>query len=103
LPITRHGDDLILAVRLTPKARRPGIGGIWTGPDGKTFLSASVTAPPDKGAANNALIILIAQALSVPASKVTLEAGATSRLKRVRIIGCPDAEAIIAVLVALKD
>lgn len=100
----RQGDDLVLPVRLTPKARRESLGGTWTGPRGETYLAASVTAPPDKGAANAALIAQIAKALSVPASRVALEAGATSRLKRLRIIACPaQAEAMIAALAAKRD
>ncbi len=99
----RQGDDLLLPIRLTPKAKREALGGTWTGSRGESYLSASVTAPPDKGAANAALIAQIAKALSVPASRVALEAGATSRLKRLRILACPpEVEARIAALAAGK-
>lgn len=51
------------------------------------WLSAWVSVPPDKGRANAALIDLLSDALDVPASAISLESGATSRLKRLRIDG----------------
>ncbi|HEX7858626.1 MAG TPA: DUF167 family protein [Sphingobium sp.] len=84
--VVRHsGDDIVLAVRLSPRAAHEKIGGLWTDAGGQTWLSASVTAPPDKGRANAALIGLLAGTLGLPRSSISLEAGETSRLKRVRI------------------
>lgn len=60
------------------------------------WLSAWVTAPPDKGRANAALIELLADALGVPASAISLESGAGSRLKRLRIDGGDDIAARLA-------
>jgi uncharacterized protein YggU (UPF0235/DUF167 family) len=75
----------VLAVRLTPRASAERVGGQWTDADGHVWLSASVTAPPDKGRANVALIALLAKRLDLPRSSISLEAGETSRLKRIRI------------------
>jgi uncharacterized protein (TIGR00251 family) len=46
-----------------------------------------VTAPPDKGKANQALISLIAKALGAPKSSVVIVSGETSRLKILEING----------------
>ena len=51
-----------------------------------------LAAPPVDGAANDALIAFLSDALDVPRRDVTLIAGETSRDKRVRIAGLdPDA------------
>lgn len=75
-----------LAVRLTPKAARDRIEGIDARPDG-TYLAASVRAVPAKGAANEALLRLVAEWLGVPKRDVTLAAGGQSRYKQVDIAG----------------
>ena len=85
MPVRRDGADLILAVRLTPRAARARIGGTFTDSAGQRWLQASVTAPPDKGKANAALIALLGRALKVPASSILLETGDTNRLKRLRL------------------
>lgn len=87
MPVRRDSDDLLLAVRLTPKAARERIGGTFVDAAGQRWLRASVTAPPDKGKANAALITLLARTLKVPASSIFLETGDTNRLKRLRLTG----------------
>jgi uncharacterized protein len=91
MPLRRDGADLLLAVRLTPRAARARIGGLFTDADGRHWLQASVTAPPDRGKANAALLTLLAKALRVPASSIFLETGDTNRLKRLRIAACAPA------------
>jgi uncharacterized protein YggU (UPF0235/DUF167 family) len=81
---------LIIAVRLTPKAAVDRIEAIATLADGRTVLKARVRAVPEKGKANAALEELIARALGVPKSAVSVIAGGTSRLKSVRVDGCSD-------------
>lgn len=76
-----------IAVRLTPRAASDGIDGAGADASGRTFLKARVRAVPEKGAANAALVRLLAKWLDVPASRVVVTAGATSRLKTVRIEG----------------
>jgi uncharacterized protein YggU (UPF0235/DUF167 family) len=49
-----------------------------------------VRAVPEKGKANAALEALLAEALDVPKSAVSVIAGGTSRLKSVRVAGNPD-------------
>ncbi|MBT2186212.1 DUF167 family protein [Sphingobium nicotianae] len=87
MPVRRDGTDLLLAIRLTPRASRERIAGLFTDAAGARWLQASVTAPPDKGKANAALIALLARRLKVPSSSILLETGDTNRLKRLRIVG----------------
>ena len=69
------------AVRLTPRGGRDSVDGV----DDAGRLVVRVSAPPVDGAANEALIRLLAATLDVPRSGVTIESGATARVKRVRI------------------
>ena len=66
------------------------IEGIATLADGRTVLQARVRAVPEKGKANAALEALLAKALGVPKSTVSVIAGGSSRLKSVRMDGSPD-------------
>ena len=77
-----------IAVRLTPRAARDAIDGLEARPDG-TYLAASVRAVPEKGAANDALILLIAKWLGSPRASVSLAAGGRARYKQVDIAGEP--------------
>jgi len=96
MPVRRDGADLLLAVRLTPRASRERIGGVFADSAGQRWLQASVTAPPDKGKANAALIGLLAARLGVPQSSILLETGDINRLKRLRILrATADAEALL--------
>ncbi|WP_100934626.1 DUF167 family protein [Candidatus Chlamydia corallus] len=70
-------DSWILEVKVTPKARENKIVGF----DGKA-LKVRVTEPPEKGKANDAVISLLAEALSLPKRDVTLISGETSREKK---------------------
>ena len=87
---------IALAVRLTPKGGRDAVEGIEILSDGRAVLKARVRAAASEGEANAALIRLLAKALDVPPSRLTLVGGATSRGKRVMISG--DAGVLIATL-----
>jgi len=73
---------VILRVRAQPKASRDAIVGEHGG-----ALKVAVTAPPDKGKANKAVVELLAKALGIPKSNIELVAGATSRDKTFAIRG----------------
>ncbi|WFP63987.1 DUF167 family protein [Mesorhizobium sp. WSM4904] len=86
-PFRPRGDGIDLHVRLTPKAALDRIEGVETAADGRSHLKARVRAVPENGAANAALERMVAKALGVPGSAVSVVAGGTSRLKTVRILG----------------
>ncbi len=75
------GARLIVSVRVTPRARRNALaleGGV---------LRAWLMAPPVEGAANAALLALLAERLALPKRAVTLVRGETAREKLVAIEG----------------
>ena len=91
LPWTRTPGGIRLTVRLTPRAAHEGLGGIRLDADGTPHLLARVAAPAVDGAANAALIRLVAQTLGVAKSAVTLTSGQTSRVKTLEVAGDPAA------------
>ncbi len=69
-----------LPLRATPGARSEAV----TIEGGR--LAVKVRAKPQSGAANEAIVRLVAQALGLPPSRIELLRGATSREKVLRIV-----------------
>jgi uncharacterized protein (TIGR00251 family) len=74
-------------VRVIPRARRDEIGDERGG-----RLLIRLKAPPVNGAANTALCRLVARRAGVPARRVNIVRGQTSRDKVVRVEGLTEAE-----------
>ena len=90
-----HAEGCVLPVRAQPGARRPGVQGEQNG-----ALKVAVTAPPEDGRANQALVETLRRALGVKRSQVELVGGPTSRDKRFLIRGLtrPELEQRLTVL-----
>lgn len=82
MDIQERGGTIVIAVRVTPRARRDAIEGEHEG-----ALRVRLTAPPVDDRANDALRRLLAERLNVPISAVRIVAGEKSRTKRVEIAG----------------
>jgi uncharacterized protein YggU (UPF0235/DUF167 family) len=87
LPYRLSPTGLSLFVRVTPNAGRDAIEGVELRDDGSAVLRLRVKAVPDKGRANAAVIALLANALGIPKSAITLTSGDTARLKTLAIEG----------------
>jgi uncharacterized protein (TIGR00251 family) len=83
-------DHIRLSVRLTPNGGRDAIDGLETGSDGECYLRVRVSAAPEKGKANKALIALLSKSLGITKSTFTLVSGETARKKILRIEGEPE-------------
>jgi len=90
LPVTSRADGVAVAVRLTPRASTNRVDGLTAVEDGGTALRARVTAAPENGKANAALIKLLAKAWKLPKTSLTISAGAKDRRKTVHVAGNPD-------------
>lgn len=75
-----------LHIRLTPKASSDRIGEEIQLPDGTKQLKVYVTAVPEDGKANAAMIALLSKHFRVPKSRITILRGATDRNKLVEIV-----------------
>ncbi len=78
---------IMLMVRAMPGARRDGVGGVRADAGGQEMLEVRVTAPPEDGRANDAIIAMLARAFGVARRDVGLEAGDIARVKRFMISG----------------
>lgn len=76
-----------LTIHLSPRASREEIAGERDG-----ALLVRVTAPPVDGAANEALVRLLAKRLRVAKGAVQIVSGDTSRTKTVEVDGLDEAE-----------
>lgn len=77
-------------VRAQPGASRDAVEGPGEDAAGQRFLKVRVRAVAEKGRANAAVEAVLAKALGVPGSSVSVAAGETARIKRVRISGSTD-------------
>lgn len=75
----------IIAIRVTPRSSKPGIGGWRAAADGREELEVRVAAAPTDGEANAAVIKLLAKELGVPKGAIEIVRGETSRHKRVAL------------------
>jgi len=82
IQLTQQGGDVLLPVKVVPKASRDRIIGELAG-----RLKVGVSAAPEKGAANQAVCKLIASALGIRTQQVRIAAGPTSPCKTLRISG----------------
>ncbi|SDB69484.1 DUF167 domain-containing protein [Belnapia rosea] len=81
-------DGLTLRVKVQPRARRRAIGGLAPGVDGPR-LRLAVTEAAEDGRANRAVCAVLAEALGLPASSVTVLQGMTAREKLLQVAGDP--------------
>jgi len=80
-PLVTDRDGARLAVHLTPRAGRAGIQAVTRDAAGRAWLKVAVTAAPEAGKANAALIALLARAWRLPKGAFSIAAGVTDRRK----------------------
>lgn len=85
-PWRETGDGVELTVRLTPRGGRSVIDGVAEA-GGRAVLRVRVAAPPVDGAANEALIRTLADALDLPRSAIRIVAGTRGRIKTLHLEG----------------
>jgi uncharacterized protein (TIGR00251 family) len=98
LPFAVTTDGVAVTIRLTPKASADRIVGIERLADGTPALKVSVTAVPETGKANKALLKLLSKSWGVGMRSLELTRGAKDRNKIVLVTGDPDA--LLGVLAA---
>jgi uncharacterized protein len=82
LRIADSPGGIVLAVRVLPRSSKSAVAGTRHG-----ALLVRLAAPPVDGAANDALIALLAALFERPKRDVTIVSGHTSRDKRVAVSG----------------
>jgi uncharacterized protein (TIGR00251 family) len=72
---------MLISVRVIPRSSRNSLE--WE----QGVLKARLTAPPEDGAANEALVALLAERLGIPKCSISIVRGASGRQKTVNIHG----------------
>lgn len=86
--IALEGDDPVrLSIKARPGSRKNAITGAHAG-----ALKVSVTAAPEKGKANDAIIALLADQLQLRKADITIIRGQTSSEKVVSVSGVSKSE-----------
>jgi uncharacterized protein len=80
--IAETASGVELDVRVIPRAKKSGLGGVR---DGAVLIR--LAAPPVEGAANEALISFLSEILQVPRRAIRIVSGERSRHKRVAVAG----------------
>jgi uncharacterized protein len=86
-PWSPAGDGVRIAVRVTTRAGRNRLDGTVELADGNRALAVRLGAPPVNGAANKALIAMLAERLGISRSAIAIISGVTSRNKIVQVTG----------------
>lgn len=87
IAVAPHPEGCVLPVRAQPGARKAGFLGEQAG-----ALKVAVTAPPDQGRANKALLEVLREGLDLKRSQLALLSGETSRDKRFLVRGLTKTE-----------
>jgi uncharacterized protein (TIGR00251 family) len=82
LKLETKSDGFVINVKVVPGASRNRIAGAYG-----NGIKVTVTQPPQAGAANAAVILVIAAALQIPTSNVQILRGHTNPRKQVLIVG----------------
>lgn len=77
-----HERGVLLPVQARAGARQNGVLGERNG-----MLRVAVTAAPEKGKANQAIVAMLSEALGVAKSSIKLVSGATSAKKQFLVVG----------------
>ncbi len=91
LPFAAASDGLRVRVKVTPKAGRNRVDGLAPEADGGVALKVAVTAAPEDGKANAAVIALLAREWGVAKSTISVVLGAADRRKVLHLAGDPAA------------
>lgn len=82
-------DGIALTVKVSPKSHQETIKGLVDLPYGRIGLAVRVSPPAVDGAANEAVLCLLANFFGVPRSRVEIKSGITGRMKVIGIKGTP--------------
>lgn len=82
----KQGENRRIPVHLHPKSAKNAVEGWEEDAAGQRWLKVRVTAPPEDGKANKALIKLLSDHFNLPKSCIRLVSGDTSRKKMIEII-----------------
>ncbi|MEO6810679.1 MAG: DUF167 domain-containing protein [Isosphaeraceae bacterium] len=97
IDVQSHAQGSVLPVRAKPGAKTNALQGEHGG-----ALRVAVSAAPEAGKANEAVIKVLSETLDVARARITLISGASSRSKRFLIAGLPPDVLLMRINAALS-
>jgi uncharacterized protein YggU (UPF0235/DUF167 family) len=97
IAVMPHAQGAILPVRAKPGAKENELIDEHNG-----LLRLAVTAPPESGKANTAIVRLLAETLNLRRAQIILLGGAASRIKRFLITGISPEDLLARIAAALE-
>ena len=88
MALSKCDDGVVLQIKLSPKSSANKLRKIEEGASGQQ-LKVQVTAVPEDGKANAALIKLLSKTWKLPKTSFSIRSGATDRNKVLHIAGDP--------------
>lgn len=88
--LSGHAAGVRVALKVTPRAARNAVEGVTRDARGEARLAVRVTAAPDGGKANAAVIKLLAKRWGLAPRDLSLVSGATARSKVLQVDGPPE-------------
>ncbi|MBN1851622.1 MAG: DUF167 domain-containing protein [Pirellulales bacterium] len=92
IELRKTEDGILIPVRARAGAKRNAIEGEYNG-----LMKVSVTAAPEKGKANQAIVALLSELFEVPKSAIEVVAGKTSSRKEILVRGITESDVQAAV------
>ncbi len=82
LKINNIDDGVVLSVKVVPASSKTAVAGLLNG-----MLKLKISAPPEKGKANQQLTEFLAKKLGLKKNAVNIISGQTNPVKKIRVSG----------------
>lgn len=86
-PFSSAAGGVRVRLTVTPRAALDAVGEVVSAPDGGAALKVAVTAAPEGGKANQAVIRLLSRTWRVPKTSLSVVSGGAARRKLLHVSG----------------
>ena len=93
LKVQEADGGVVFSVKVVPGSSRTAISGLLDG-----MVKVKVSAPPQKGKANDCLVDFLAKQLGVKTNTISIIAGRSSPIKKIQVLGL-SAETVVEKLI----
>jgi uncharacterized protein (TIGR00251 family) len=81
---------IVFNIKVVPGSSKTLIAGLYNG-----MIKVRLSAAPEKGKANQALIELLAEKFNIPKNSIAILSGLTSKIKQVSVVSSPQVRDVI--------
>jgi uncharacterized protein (TIGR00251 family) len=81
---------IVFNIKVVPGSSKTLVVGLYNG-----MIKVRLSAAPEKGKANQALIELLAEKFNIPKNSIAILSGLTSKIKQVSVVSSPQVRDVI--------